>query len=358
MWESLKADWADDWAAIKERWRQFMEEPLRPPPSRSPAGAVGKDQAAGRARDGLELVMPTVVEAAGATPSAAAEGQEKASGTESDGKEGEEGAKEQEEQELVRRTGTTRLLQLALAGVFVMQWAPVLQGVAHGSVAVPGRDLALALALACPPTEVTMAWQADAVTLVAGQLGCLFSSTMLHSGLLSLGASLASLEETAPWMDTLHGPLILAITYVMAGAGAVLAPMLASSAATSIGGIGAALGMEAAVAVRCWRATRELMPPTPACLACCAAAAVSAVYQPLVGPWGVVGGLLGGALSGILAYDVLYIMRVILAITILSGLLVWNVVTWLPKLAYRVLLFAGMFVWATIEGFVQALRGV
>lgn len=238
MWESLKADWADDWAAIKERWRQFMEEPLRPPPSRSPAGAVGKDQAAGRARDGLELVMPTVVEAAGATPSAAAEGQEKASGTESDGKEGEEGAKEQEEQELVRRTGTTRLLQLALAGVFVMQWAPVLQGVAHGSVAVPGRDLALALALACPPTEVTMAWQADAVTLVAGQLGCLFSSTMLHSGLLSLGASLASLEETAPWMDTLHGPLILAITYVMAGAGAVLAPMLASSAATSIGGIG------------------------------------------------------------------------------------------------------------------------
>ncbi len=39
-------------------------------------------------------------------------------------------------------------------------------------------------------------------------------------------------------MDTLHGPLILAITYLMAGAGAVLAPMLAASAATSIGGIG------------------------------------------------------------------------------------------------------------------------
>lgn len=59
-----------------------------------------------------------------------------------------------------------------------------------------------------------------------------------RGALLAPQASLASLEETAPWMDTLHGPLILAITYVMAGAGAVLAPMLASSAATSIGGIG------------------------------------------------------------------------------------------------------------------------
>ncbi len=84
----------------------------------------------------------------------------------------------------------------------------------------------------------------------------------------------------------------------------------------------------------------------------------AATCRPAVFRRGVIGGLLGGALSGILAYDVLYLMRVILAITILSGLLVWNVFTWLPKIVYRVLLFAGMFMWATIKGFVLALRGV
>ncbi|GFR39732.1 hypothetical protein Agub_g213, partial [Astrephomene gubernaculifera] len=169
---------------------------------------------------------------------------------------------------------------------------------------------------------------------------------------------IASLRETAEWLETFHGYMIMLISYFMAGGTAALAQMCVAGQPTGIAGVAAALGMEAAVFVRCWRMTGEALPPTPACLALIAVAALMAAYQPLVGAWGIVGGVLGGALSGVLAYDVLYGMRVVLGVSMLLALAGWEFLTWLPQVVWQWLVVAGIAVWEVVKVIVQAVRGV
>ncbi|KXZ55133.1 hypothetical protein GPECTOR_3g284 [Gonium pectorale] len=316
-----------------------------------PRGSASSGRAA---PDGAERTRPGAIAAAAAgEPTAATGAASEASGPGS--------AVGEAEADFVRRTTATRLLQLACVAVFAAQWAPVAQSLAAGAAggaAASGREVALAVLLVCPPTQLTLEWQADAIALASGQLGSLFTSALLHSGVISLLASLVSLEETAPWLETMHGFMIMLISYFMAGAGAALAQMCVGGQPAGIGGIGAVLGMEAAVAVRVFRFTGEPLPPTAACLATCAVGLLMALYQPLVGPWGIIGGVLGGALSGVLAFEVLWMMRVVLGVSILLGLGAWNLATWLPRALWRLLAAAASLVVGTVLALVQAVRGV
>eukprot|EP00198_Chlamydomonas_reinhardtii_P000379 XP_001689714.1 predicted protein [Chlamydomonas reinhardtii] len=265
---------------------------------------------------------------------------------------------EAEDYDLVVQRGATRLLQLACLAVFAAQWAPVVQAVAGGGVAPPPfRDGILAMLLACPPTPVTMSLQMDVFSVSSGHWPGLLTSALLHSGLLSLLASLWSLDFTGAWLETAHGPTILAISLLMAGGGAAAGQLLAGQPA-GIGGIGAALGLEAAVVVRSLRLAGELPPLRAGGVALVGVAAAMAVYQPLVGPWALVGGVVGGALSGVLAYDVLWLLRVVLGVTMLLCITAWDVLTWLPRQLWRVLVAVAAFAWGTVVAFVQAVRGV
>ncbi|PNH00471.1 hypothetical protein TSOC_013704, partial [Tetrabaena socialis] len=262
----------------------------------------------------------------------------------------EEEGLEEEEEDTGRTTTVSRLLQLVIVGVFVAQWAPVAQAAAAGAATMPAGELVVAALLACPPTPMTVSWQADALSLASGQLGCILTSSVLHSGLLSLVVSLVSLEETAPWLETLHGFMIMLISYGLAGAGAVAAQMFLGNQAASIAGIGAALGMEAAVSVRTWRTDGEVPGISLPCLLLGCTGALMAV--------GVLGGLVGGALSGVLAYDILWLMRIVLAFALALGVGTWKVVTWAPRMLWRVLSVAAALVVGTAVGVVQAMRGV
>jgi hypothetical protein len=120
-WHAAQQDWAEEWQRVKDRWQQFVERPLDPPPlpSQDALGAAGKDE------------DPT------------------------------EGG------ELRRQAAVSRLVQLGCVAVFIAQWAPVVQAVLAAPAAVaaatggpPGRDVLLALLLASPPTPMTLAWQA------------------------------------------------------------------------------------------------------------------------------------------------------------------------------------------------------
>ncbi|GIL85228.1 hypothetical protein Vretimale_10719 [Volvox reticuliferus] len=323
-WDAMRQEWDEEWQQIRARWRQFVERPLDPPPSQQQP--LDDGSAAG---------------AATAAPAA----------------EGSAGG------HLQRRAVVSRALQLVCVAAFVAQWAPLAHALvgrgAAAATAVPGWEVWLALLVASPPTPLTLSWQADAVSLSAGHFGCLLTSSVLHSGLVSLAVSLASLEETLPWLETLDGFVIMLVSYGMAGAAVGLAQLLLGSQPSGIAGLGAAVGLEVAVAIRCWRYTRgKLMPPTITCICLLCVAVMMAVYQPLVGPWGILGGILGGALSAVLAYDILYVMRVVIAVTILLGVGAWNLLTWLPRTVWRLVVGVSVVVWGTLVAILQALRGV
>ncbi|PNG99135.1 hypothetical protein TSOC_015094 [Tetrabaena socialis] len=107
--------------------------------------------------------------------------------------------------------------------------------------------------------------------------------------------------------------------------------------------------MEAAVSVRTWRTDGEVPGISLPCLLLGCTGALMAVYQPLVGPWGVLGGLVGGALSGVLAYDILWLMRIVLAFALALGVGTWKVVTWAPRMLWRVLSVAAALVVGTAD---------
>ncbi|GLI60520.1 hypothetical protein VaNZ11_002526, partial [Volvox africanus] len=263
---------------------------------------------------------------------------------------------------LQRRAVVSRALQMVCVAAFVAQWAPLVHalvgpGAAAAAAVASGWELWLALLVASPPTPLTLSWQADAVSLSAGHFGCLLTSSVLHSGLASLAVSLASLEETLPWLETLDGFVIMLLSYSLAGAGVGLAQLFLGSQTSGIAGLGAAVGLEVAVAVRCWRYTGgKLMPPTITCICLLCVATLTAVYQPLVGPWGILGGVLGGALSAVVAYDILYIMRVAIAITLLLGVGAWKLLTWLPRTVWRFVVGVSAVLWGTLVAVLQALR--
>ncbi|KAG2424542.1 hypothetical protein HXX76_014423 [Chlamydomonas incerta] len=369
-WRALRSELEVDWQRLRDRWRQFVARPLDPPPA--PLQPQNGQQQGGPAtRDGgaqpLEVVVPQVVGPDGsALPSSSSSAYAGAAGTAAQaggaqpGRSGEleGGVGEEEYEELVVRRRATRLLQLACVAVFVAQWAPVVQALAGGGVAPPPlKDGLLALLLACPPTPVTVSMQMDVFSVSTGQWAGLLTSAMLHSGLLSLLVSLWSLDFTAAWLETAHGPAILAVSLIMAGGGAAAGQLLAGQP-VGIGGIGAALGLEAAVAVRSLRLAGELPPLRAGGVALVGVAAAMAVYQPLVGPWALAGGVLGGALSGVLAYDVLWMLRVVVGVTILLCIMAWDVLTWLPRQLWRLLVAVAAFAWGTVVAAVQAVRGV
>ncbi|KAG2448434.1 hypothetical protein HYH02_006326 [Chlamydomonas schloesseri] len=398
-WGALRSELEGDWQRLRDRWRQFLARPLETPdaPSqqRKAQSASQPASAGGGGAQPLEVVVPQVVgpdgsvlpssgassssssssssgggtsstssTGPGAGPSApagaatgalAAAQQQQQEGQAGDG---DAGDGDDEAYELVVQRGATRVLQLACLAVFAAQWAPVLQAVMGGGVAAPAlKDGLLALLLACPPTSVTMSMQMDVFSVSNGNWAGVATSTLLHSGLLSLLVSLWSLDFTGAWLETAHGTAILAISLLMAGGGAAAGQLLAGQPA-GIGGIGAALGLEAAVAVRSVRLAGELPPLRAGGLALVAVAVAMAVYQPLVGPWALVGGMVGGALSGVLAYDVLWLLRVVLGVTLLLCITVWDVLTWLPRQLWRLLVAAAMFAWGTVVAIVQAVRGV
>ncbi|GIL55463.1 hypothetical protein Vafri_11006 [Volvox africanus] len=325
-WEAMRQEWDEEWQQIRARWRQFVERPLDLPPSQQ------------------QQQQPVDGSGAGAATAAAA------AGGRADG-------------HLQRRAVVSRALQLVCVAAFVAQWAPLVHALvgpgAPAAAAASGWELWLALLLASPPTPLALSWQADAVSLSAGHFGCLLTSSVLHSGLVSLAVSLASLEETLPWLETLDGFVIMLVSYSLAGAGVGLAQLFLGSQTSGIAGLGAAVGLEVAVAIRCWRYTGgKLMPPTITCICLLCVATLMAVYQPLVGPWGILGGVLGGALSAVVAYDILYIMRVVIAITLLLGVGAWNLLTWLPRTVWRFVVGVSVVVWGTLVAVLQALRGV
>lgn len=87
------------------------------------------------------------------------------------------------------------------------------------------------------------------------------------------------------------------------------------------------------------------------------------ICRDLNGPYNMqrralVGGVVGGALSGVLAYDVLWLLRVVLGVTMLLCITAWDVLTWLPRQLWRVLVAVAAFAWGTVVAFVQAVRGV
>ncbi|EFJ40758.1 hypothetical protein VOLCADRAFT_119864 [Volvox carteri f. nagariensis] len=334
-WEETRQEWAEMWQRIRVRWRHFVERPLDPPSPQEHTRQAQPDGAAG----------------AEATAEAGGGG-------------------------VKRQAFVSRVVQLACVAVFVAQWAPLAHVLTGGAAAAQeaaaaaaggsttaaaaaGREVWLALLVASPPTPLTLSWQTDAISLSAGQYGSLLTSSLLHSGLVSLLVSLASLEETLPWLETLDGFMIMLLSYGMAGAVAGLTQLFLGGQATGIAGLAAALGTEVAVGVRCWRYTGgQLLPPTPACVALLGLSGLMAAYQPLVGTWGILGGILGGALSAVLAYDILYVMRVVIAVTILLGLGAWNLLSWLPRVLFRLVVGLVAVVWGTGVAVVQALRGV
>ncbi|KAG2493043.1 hypothetical protein HYH03_008706 [Edaphochlamys debaryana] len=373
-WSQLVAEWRGDWAQVRERWQSFVSRPLDMPASlqqkleaEARAKAQARAQALAEARAEAAAALAAAGEAGAPGVSGAGEAGAGsaavlgAQGTSAEAKAQGKGLEEEDDdgvKVVTAEFGLTRLLQAALVGVFVAQWAPVWSALAEAGPAAWGRDTLLALALACPPTPLTLDWQADAVSVATGRIGCLFSSALLHSGLLSLLVSLASLGETGPWLHTVFGGPILVVTYGLAGAATGLAQLAGAGQAAGLGGIGAALGMEAAVAVRHWRNTGEVAAPPPASVALYGVGLVMALYQPLVGAWGVAGGLLGGAASAWLAHEVLYAGRVVVALAILAGVGAYNLVTWLPRALWRLVLVGGMFAASTVRSLVAAVRKV
>jgi hypothetical protein len=106
-----------NWERLQKRWRHFVETPLSPVPAELQPVSAQADSS----------------DAAAASAAAA--------------------AKPPPLSQL-----TNRVLQAALIGTFVAQWAPVASAVTSGSMSLD-RNTLLGLLLACPGTPLTEAWQ-------------------------------------------------------------------------------------------------------------------------------------------------------------------------------------------------------
>jgi hypothetical protein len=171
----------------------------------------------------------------------------------------------------------------------------------------------------------------DAGRLAAGHWGGLVGSCLLHSGLLSVAACSAGIQDAGEELEPVLGMYQLLLLFLMAGVGGAVAHYRCGGGAVLLSGAGAVAGLYGGwLALAVSTGGEELPFGSNLGYLLLLALLVLGAWQPAVGVWSVVGGFFTGAVGVFavphLAAGLAWALYVPMVIGLLLLRLAWSLV--------------------------------